>query len=379
MSDRSYGTARAAVGALAAVLALSACGKGQAADGGQPKQEDAGIVVGAENVLVVAAEPISSGPVLSGTLSAEREAQVRAEASGSVLQVFADRGQAVRAGQTLARIDDAALASASISAQSAVRTAEQALAVARRNAERAEALAGAGAIADRDMETARWNVTNAQGQLAAARAQLSNVQKQLSKTTVRAPISGVVNDRPVSAGDVVQPGAPMFTIIDPGSMRLEGSVPASELGALRVGAPVRFTVTGYPQGFTGTIRRISPSADPVTRQVPVYVSIPNTGGALVGGLFAQGRVEAEARQGITVPATAIDERGVQPSVLRLRGGKAERVNVAVGVRDPQTDRVEVTGGIAAGDTLLIGAALGTTPGTRVTVRAAGAAPAPAAR
>ncbi len=178
---------------------------------------------------------------------------------------------------------------------------------------------------------------------------------------------------------MVQPGAPLFTIIDPGSMRLEGSVPASELGALRVGAPVRFTVTGYPQGFTGTIRRISPAADPVTRQVPVYVSIPNTGGALVGGLFAQGRVEAEARQGITVPAGAIDERGVQPAVIRLKDGKAERVNVTLGVRDPQTDRVEVTSGIAAGDTLLVGAALGTTPGTRVTVRAAGAAPAPAAR
>ena len=76
-----------------------------------------------------------------------------------------------------------------------------------------------------------------------------------------------------------------------------------------------------------------------------------------------------------VPASAVDERGVQPVVVRLNGGKAERVNVTLGVRDPETDRVEVASGVAAGDTLLIGAALGTTPGTPVTVRAGGAAPA----
>jgi RND family efflux transporter MFP subunit len=236
-------------------------------------------------------------------------------------------------------------------------------------------------VADRDLETARNQLAAAQSQLAAARAQQAGVQKQAGKTSVRSPINGIVSERPVSAGDVVAPGGPLFTIVDPGSMRLEGNVPASELGQVRPGATVRFTVTGYPgQTFTGTVQRVNPAADPVTRMVPVYVSIPNNGGRLVAGLFAEGRVQAQARQGILVPASAVDERGVQPSVLRLRAGKVERVPVTLGARVSETDRVEITSGVQAGDTLLTGAALGTSPGTRVTVRASAAAPsAPAAR
>jgi len=153
-------------------------------------------------------------------------------------------------------------------------------------------------------------------------------------------------------------------------------VPAEQLSALRVGTPVRFTISAYPgRNFTGTIQRISPAADPATRQIPVVVTIPNQDGVLVSGLFAEGRVQAGARQAVTVPSSAVDERGVAPSVLRLRAGKAERVPVQLGARDSETDRVEVITGLAAGDTVLVGAAVGTTPGTPVKVRAAGAAPA----
>lgn len=361
--------------ALALMLALAACGRdGEAAE--QPKDAEAAVTVGPENVYVVVAEEIATGPALSGSLAAEREARVNAEIGGVVQGVFAEKGQPVRAGQVLARIDAAAIRDQVLSAQSAVRSAELQVTNAQRNVERNATLAAAGAVAERDLEVARNTLAGAQAQLASARAQLSSAQEQLGKTTINAPISGVVSDRPVSAGSVVQMGGPLFVIVDPGSMRLEASVPAAELGQVRIGAPVRFTVTGYPgQTFTGTVQRINPAADPVTRQVPVLVSIPNAQGALVSGLFAEGRVQSEARQGIVVPADAVDERGVQPMVVRLNGGKAERVAVTLGVRDAETDRVEITGGVNAGDTLLVGAALGTTPGTRVTVRAGGAAPA----
>jgi membrane fusion protein, multidrug efflux system len=371
MMDRN----RRLAGALGLTLVLAACGQnGEAAE--QPKEAAVGVTVGPENVYVVVAEEIATGPQLAGSLAAEREARVNAEIGGLVQGVFAETGQAVRAGQLLARIDAAAIRDQVLSGQSAVRSAEQQVSLARRNVERNETLAAAGAVAQRDLETARNTLAGAQAQLANARAQLSSAQEQMGKTTVNAPISGVVSERPVSAGSVVQMGGPLFVIVDPGSMQLEASVPAAELGQVRVGAPVRFTVTGYPgQTFTGTVQRINPAADPVTRQVPVIVSIPNAQGTLVSGLFAEGRVQSEARQGIVVPASAVDERGVQPQVVRLKNGVAERVPVTLGVRDAETDRVEITSGVGAGDTLLIGAALGTSPGTRVTVRAGGAAPA----
>lgn len=373
MMDRKNIGARGAV--LAAALVLAGCGKdGDAAVAKGPVE----VVVGPEAVQVVAVEEIRTGPALSGNLKAEREAQVRAQAGGTVLSISADKGQAVRAGQTLARIDDLALRDQLTSTQSGVRSAQSALELARRNYERSQTLAAAGAIADRDLELARNQLSQAQAALADARARSSSAREQLGNTTVTAPISGVVSERPVSAGDVVQPGAALFTVVDPGSMQLEASVPAAQLGQVRRGAPVRFTVSAYPgRVFTGTVQRINPAADAATGQVPVIVTIPNTEGSLVSGLFAEGRVEAEVRQGVMIPANAVDERGVQPTVLRLRAGKAERVPVQLGVRDPESDRVEVVSGVAAGDTLLVGGALGTTPGTPVKVRSGGA-PAPAA-
>ena len=91
--------------------------------------------------------------------------------------------------------------------------------------ERNQTLEAAGAVATRDLETARNQLAAAQSQLAGARAQLANVRQQHGKTTVNAPISGIVSDRPVSAGSVVGLGMPMFVIVDPGSMRLEGVRP----------------------------------------------------------------------------------------------------------------------------------------------------------
>jgi RND family efflux transporter MFP subunit len=369
MKHRS--TTRAAL-FLGATVTLAACGGGSEAEAKGPVE----ITLGPEAVEIVSAAAVSSGPVLSGTLAAERQATVNAQSAGTVLQVSADRGQPVRAGQTLGRIDDSAIGDAVVSAQSGVRSAQIAVSTAQRNAERAATLNGAGAVSDRDLELARTQLATSQAQLADARTRLAQAQRQQANTVITAPIGGVVSARPVSAGDVVQPGTPLFTIVDPGSMRLEAAVPAEQLGALRVGTPVRFTSSAYPgRTFTGTIQRISPAADPQTRQIPVVVTLPNSDGALVAGLFAEGRVEAQTRTAITVPVDAVDERGVAPTVLRVRGGRTERAPVQLGTRDSETDRVEITSGLAPGDTVLVGAAVGTTPGTPVRVRAAGAAPA----
>ena len=149
-------------------------------------------------------------------------------------------------------------------------------------------------------------------------------------------------------------------------MRLEASVPAEQLSLIRVGVPVVFTVSGYPgREFVGHIVRVNPTADPTTRQVRIYVSIPNAGRALVGGLFATGRLSSATKTGLVVPAAAVDVRGTSPSVMRVKGGKAEKVQVTVGLTDKTSETIEVLAGLQAGDTLLLGAAQGITPGTPV--------------
>jgi multidrug efflux pump subunit AcrA (membrane-fusion protein) len=139
---------------------------------------------------------------------------------------------------------------------------------------------------------------------------------------------------------------------------------------VRVGMPVEFKVNGYPnRSFTGRITRVNPTADPATRQVKIVASIPNAGNTLVGGLFAEGRVASELRNAPMVPLSAVDERGLRPTVVRLRNGKIEKVEVGLGIRDAAAETVEITSGLASGDTLLLGAARGISPGTPVKVSA----------
>jgi RND family efflux transporter MFP subunit len=318
----------------------------------------------------VKSDQIRSGPAISGNLEAESQSTVRAEVGGAVLETLADQGDRVSAGQTLARIDDATLRAAELAARSQVTTAQNAAEIAKRQVDRSEALIKAGAIAERDLELVRNQHQAAAAQLDNARAMLANAQKQLTKATIVAPIAGVVSARQVSAGDVLAPGGAAYTIVNPSTMRLEASVPADQLSAVRVGAPVDFVVNGYPnRQFTGRVTRINPVADPSTRQVRIIVSLPNASGTLVGGLFADGHVAAEVRNAPILPISAVDERGLKPYVMLIKNGVVQKTEVELGIRDASTETVEVRSGVAAGDTILLGAARGISEKTPVKVSA----------
>jgi RND family efflux transporter MFP subunit len=350
----------------AVALSLGACKRGDA--DARAESAPKPLVVGTENVAVVRPDRIETGPAISGSLQAEQEATLRAQVAGAIVETYAEQGQRVAAGQLLAKIDDTAIRDAYLSARSAVTSAQASLDVARREAERAETLLKAGAIAEREAENARRALTTAQAAFADARARYVAQEKQLEYTKITAPFEGAVSARQVSAGDVVQPGTALYTVVDPTTMRLEASVPAEQITSVKPGQPVSFTVSGYPgRAFAGRISRVSPSADPTTGQVRIYVSIPNTGRALVAGLFAEGRVATDARDALVVPATAVNLRGLTPSVMRIKNGRAQRADVAVGVQDAATERVEIRSGLAAGDTVLLGAAQAVNPGTPVQV------------
>jgi RND family efflux transporter MFP subunit len=360
-------SARGVCAALIACLALAVAACNGTAKGEESHAAPRAVLIGAENVIVVKRGQIVSGPIISGDLQPERESVLRAQLTGSVLEVRVKEGQAVREGTVLARIEARTLDDANRSAQSAVRSAETQLQVAQREAERTQQLVTAGALATRELDLARNTVSSAEAQLADARARLVTAQKQLDDAVVKSPINGVVARRSVNAGDVVTSGSELFTVVDPSSMRLEASVPSESLPELRIGAPVTFSVRGYEQPFQGRIDRIAPQTDAATRQLPIYVSIPNAAGKLVGGLFAEGRVVTSSADGVVVPLNAINVSGAMPWAARVVGDKVERVDVELGLRDSRTERVLVLSGLNEGDTLLRGSAQGIAPGTAVQV------------
>lgn len=346
------------------LLPLASCGRGkeQAAEN-QPPPE---IVLGPADTAVVVRALIAAGPALSGTLTATEQATVRAQLGGTVLEAYVEPGERVARGQVLARLDTAALQDALLSARTAVTTARSQVELSRREEERQRALVAAGAVARRNVETAEQQTVAARAQLAQAQAQLAQAQEQLGNTRVTAPFGGVVSEKPFSAGDVVQPGTALYTIVDPSSLELEASISPGQLEALRIGAPVTFTVNGLPnRTFEGRISRINPAVDPATRQVRVYAEIPNGEGDLVAGLFAEGRIATQQREGLTVPTEAIDRTMQRPAVLVVRGGKVQRIDVQLGLRDEQEQRVEIRRGVQAGEIVLMGAAQEIAPGTPV--------------
>ncbi len=348
------------------VLSASACGK--SGDASTTKSGPTSQAIGPDNIAVARTDTLRSGPAISGTLVADREARIRAEMSGAVLQIFVEPGERVSEGTVLARIDDSSVRGAVLSARSTVTQITVAAEQAARELQRAKTLAAAGAIAERDVETATNANLGTQSALADAKSRLESAEKNLRNATIRAPFSGIVSERAVSPGDVVSPGGALFTVIDPRSLKLEASVPTSALGDVRVGSIVSFTVNGFAdRTLEGKVTRVAPTVDPQSRQVRLLASVPNEKGQLVAGLFVEGRVSAEKHVGVMVPEEAIDQTVVRPYLVRLKGGKVERVEVQLGLRDEAAGAYEVTAGVAAGDTVLLGAARGISIGTSVIV------------
>lgn len=352
-----------ALAGLSLLVSLTA-GCRPSSDADATPAEPPALVIAPENIAVVEMRDLRSGPSISGALEPARQAALRAETGGSVLEVLAEAGQAVRQGQVLLRLDGTALRDAARSAESGVRLSREQADVARRNLERAERLAAAGAVADQAVEQARATRLGADAALAEAESRLTSARTMLGKTEIRAPFAGVVGVRTANLGDVVQPGTPLVTVVDPARMRLNAAVPLEALDSIRVGARVDFVVPGYEgREFTGTIERISPAVDPATRQLPITVAIPNPGGVLVAGLYAEGRVSLQASTGLVVPFGALDLRGAAPRLSVLRQGRTVAVVPQLGLRDEVLELVEVTGGLVAGDTVLLGSARAIPAGT----------------
>jgi RND family efflux transporter MFP subunit len=345
-------------------LFLIACGKKQAPPPAPPV-----VTVDPASVFVVRMARVANGPRISGTLQPQQAAAILAETGGTVRAVNAAEGQTVTRGSVLAVISDETAAANAQGAQTSVQSAQTAVTTARRDLSRSETLAAAGAVPKRDVDVARSQLANAQAQLAQAQTQLAQARERVGDQRVTASINGIVSQKQVSTGTVVTPGAPLFTLVDLGTLQLEASVTAEALAAIQPGSSVDVAVRGYPnERFRGNVTRLSPAVDPATGQVKVFVSIGNEGRKLVGGLFAEGTVTTEARMGLVVPISSIDDTTSAAAVMRINNGVVERVPVTLGVRNEAEGIVEVLSGAHEGDRILAGPARTIAPGTKVTVR-----------
>lgn len=333
-------------------LALAACGSEPA----PPPAVDHAVTLSPRDVATAERRVLGAGVVLTGSLNPYQEVEVRAQVPGVTGGLRVDRGQSVRKGQLLATIEAQGIRSQAASANAQIAGAESNLALARRRFESAEMLFKKQAVSELDFETARSQLEAAEAQLAATRAQAAGSRENAARTSIQAPLTGQVSRRHVSEGEAVQPGQTLFTLVNTAVLELAGQVPVDEAARLRVGMPVEFRLDAYPdREFRGSVARIDPTADPATRQIGVFVRLPNTNHALVGGLFATGRIlTGSEREVVVVPVDAVRGAEGDRFVWKIDGQALVRTPVTTGARDDASGVIEISAGLDRGDIVVVG-------------------------
>jgi RND family efflux transporter MFP subunit len=296
---------------------------------------------GADGVVAVSASPAASGSIarsvtVSGIIEPIRTVGVNSQVGGVLLAVQAEEGDVVARGQVLARVDDTELRAQLAAAEAAFQVADAAYG-------RAQQLWERRVITLPEFERERTA-------RAAARAQLDQLRTRVAYATIEAPITGVVTDKRVEAGDLVAPQTRLFTVADVSTLVVRVGVSELDVVQLGVDDPAVLALDAFPDRvFRGRIRRVFPTGDPTTRLVPVEVALTGEEARLARpGFLARARFALGVRDDVLlIPASALVGAGTGESVFVVENGNAVRRTVTTGLTSE--GHVEIVAGLTAGD------------------------------
>jgi len=344
--------------AATVLVAVAACSKPSAeagpaggGPGGRPAQT---LTIAGTDVTVARRSTLVDGVPITGTLRPIETVEVRARLDGDLQGVYVREGDFVRAGQLLARFESTEQESTAQSAVADRVAAQGELATAEWNLEQSQQLFKAGAIPETDMRTARNAVATARARLAATNSRLRTSSMSARDTRVLAPTSGIIEKRLVENGEHIARGGEMFTLVRNDILELAAAVPERRANAVRVGQSVEFDANGAK--IVGRVARLSPTIDPVSRSITVYVQIPNPNGAIRGGTFATGTVLSRTiTNAMVIPQSALRQTATGTQLTyKIEKGSLDTATVQVGVVDDRAGVVEAITGVADGDSLIAG-------------------------
>ena len=344
---------------LAASMALMAgCHGGQSAAAGAVETAQARVVESQQLEL-----PVNVSA--TGAVHARETAQISAQVPGRIQQILVREGDTVRAGQTVAVLDDAAQRAAVNQAQAGVRAAQSQQAAAQTDASLAASTLGRyrqleaeKSVSPQEMdeisrkaEAATAGLDAARAQTEAAQAQESSARTMLSYTRFLAPFAGIVTARMADPGTLASPGVPLLQIDQAGALQLQATVDESEIGAIHKGMKTQVAIDGASSAnITGMIAEIDPAADPSTHSFLVKIDLPSSS-QLRAGMYGTAEFANGVRNAILIQRSAVVARGSLNCAYVLDShGIAQLRYVTLG--SPQGDLVEVLSGISAGERLV---------------------------
>jgi RND family efflux transporter MFP subunit len=324
-----------------------------------PKAAPQPVAAAAPSVLeFLPTEVLTTTPVelrqtlqLSGSLRAIDQAMVKAKVAGDVREVLVREGEAVKAGQVVAKMDATEYEARVAQARGNLNNAKAQLEIAGKTRENNLALVEKGFISKNAFDNSASQFSGAKASVDAAQGALDIVLKSLNDTVVRAPISGLVSARNVQPGEKVAVDGKLLEIVNLQKLELEAGVPASEIALVAIGQAVELHVEGLPQRFEGKVVRINPATQAGSRAVPVYIQVTNPQNQLRVGMFAEGRLVLASKRGaLALPQSAVRKDGNGAYVFTIVGGKIERHAVTLGANGVSGAeyRTEITSGLDFG-------------------------------
>ena len=285
----------------------------------------------------------------TGTLRAVNQSSIQAQVTATATAVNAQVGQAVSKGQVLVRLNNQDNAARLAQAQANLSATQAQATLAKNMMQRKKRLLDQGFISKVEYEQA---AVDYQAQLENVRAQQANVniaQKADRDGTILSPISGVITKREVESGQTVAAGQTLFEIVDPDHLEIQGKLPSDMQAALKVGQKIEYTIQGNPAQLTAVLTRISPVADPASRQIEFFAKPNETINSLSIGSFVEGSILSSTQiHGQLIPLDVIQNLKDKPYVWVIRQKKIEKVNLVI-LEQRYRDNLAVVQGLQPGD------------------------------
>lgn len=381
-------------------------------------------------VVSVQAQHPEQGPIAErieadAVLFPVAQAAIVPKITAPVAKFYVRRGSKVHAGELLATLENGDLTAAAMDSRGAYQTAQGAYATAIHSQIPAEvqaaqvaadqatanlqlnedivksrtALLAEGAIAQRDLDTAKAALVQAQGasqtaeahlnavksvnrkaaiqeangQLASAEGKYKGAQAQVGYSEIRSPIDGVVTDRPLFAGETATAGTPLLTVMDTSTLIAKAHIAQSLAQELKIGSPATITTPGVDKPIPAAVSMISPALDPGSTTVEIWLKIDNRKGVLKAGTPVHavivGRSDAHA---LTIPANAVQTAPDGSKFVMVVGsdGTAQKKPITLGIENRED--AQVISGLTAADNVITVGAYALDPGTKVQAAPAGA-------
>ncbi|WP_316850257.1 efflux RND transporter periplasmic adaptor subunit [Pedobacter agri] len=304
--------------------------------GGGAKGGGAGAPMVVEGIVV---KPTSFDTDLevTGAIDANESVVLKSEVSGLVTGIYFTEGTNVSKGAVLVKVNDR-----DIQAQLQEALTKQKLSGTTEN--RSKQLLEKGAISQEEYDISLADLTS-------LKAQTQLIRAQLAKTTIRAPFSGRVGLRSISAGTYLTPATVIANLVSTNPVKVTFSVPEKYAGQIKMGSSITFTTDGSSKQNTGKVYAIEPGINAATRTLQIRALAPNADNALLPGSFAKIKLALNTLEdAILIPNQAIIPVLKGKIVYVQKNGKAQEVKVEAGTRTDEN--IVITSGLKAGDTVL---------------------------